>query len=223
MIVKEKVLAYFSLQRWLRLSLIIILTLVYRIGFVTLKTSLLPQWNVYQDIIALNGVKFDFFGAIIPLAISLFMILFLVRKYKFTVKKYLITVGLMMSLLIFSKPTEDAIIIFYDIPIVIIGLISSILATYEGNFVKRINISVVTQFKFASKNYMKSILISYSMGSIIPFLIDLLWLPCYSFSLIIGGAGLEDGIFLIGLNAVFISLLFNLFMESLFSKNIRIS
>lgn len=178
---------------------------------ITLRTI-----NVRRSIDILPTVKIDFFGAIIPLILSFVMLAYLFKVQKFSRKKYFryFLLAVVISI-IFSRATSGAIVVYYQTIGLLISIISCVLGFYNGKFQNLILEKTYFRPEFTLLNYSKSMLFSYSLGSLACIMTDILWLPFTTFSMYIGGMGLEDGIVLIGIYSVLSTLLMTPFLRLL--------
>jgi hypothetical protein len=171
--------------------------------FGTFYNSVVTPHNIKWKISITPQTQIDFFGAVVPTAISLFFIFCLVYFRKFSIKYYLrnFLLPVVFALLV-SRPTPSAIVISYQALALLVGLIVVFVAFYDKGAVKFLRLRDIHALNFSKGNYVNALLIAYSYASLSTLIVDLIvaliFLP-FKISMYIGGMGLKDGIMLSGL------------------------
>lgn len=163
------------------------------------KDSILAIYNVHWKIRIIGENFIDFYGAIIPMVFSLFILFYMVYFRKFPFRNYVshfllaIAFGLMTS-----RASPNAVVVFYKLFALLVSFLVVFITFYDGGLVKFLKSRDFHRLDFTKRNYFNALLIAYSYASLSILIVDLAYLP-FAISFYIGAMGLTDGIMLSGL------------------------
>lgn len=161
--------------------------------------SVLATHNTRWKISITTRTQIDFYGAVVPTALSLFFIFYLVYFRNFSIKYYLLNFPLSIALaLSVSKLTSTAIVSLYKVLALLVSFLVVFVAFYDKGVVKFLMRRDFDALKFSKRNYANALLIAFSYASLSTLIVDLIFLP-FAITAYIGAMGLIDGIMLSGL------------------------
>lgn len=180
-------------------SVLLFLTFLMVRLFDMFYNSVLTPYNVNWKISITTQTQIDFYGAVVPTAISLFFIFYLVYFRKFSIKYYLLNFILPIAFaLSVSRVTPTAIVSLYKVLALLVSFLVVFVAFYDRGLVKFLMLRDFRALNFSKGNYVNALLIAYSYASLSTLIVDLIFLP-FTISAYIGAMGLMDGIMLSGL------------------------
>lgn len=164
--------------------------------FDMLRVSVLSVYNVHWKLTITTTIQTDFYGAVIPTVISLFIILYLVYFRKFSFKRYLRYFLLSIALaLLFFRPSGTAIVGYYIFFVISTSFLCAFIAFYNGKLRELIKFRNWGKLDFTLGNFVNALMITGSYAPLSVLIVDLLYAP-FADSMYIGAMGLADGIIL---------------------------
>ena len=114
------------------------------------------------EIKLLGNISIDFFGALIPIAVSFLVVVYLLRSRKIFWKRYLNGLGLAVSFALFVSSVNGAVVIRYQLFDYILAILIFFLFFQERSS-RSISLKSIV---ISKQNYLNSFLAIYSLSSL---------------------------------------------------------
>jgi hypothetical protein len=165
------------------------------------KGSILSTYNVRWKIDITTNIQIDFYGAVIPTMLSLFIIFYLVKFREVSLKRYFhyFLISIVLAI-VFSKINDTAVVTYYILFDLSISFLILPIAFYKGALSEFLKFHNLHGLEFTRRNYVNALLITFSYAPLSVLIVDLLYAPI-SVTMYIGAMGLTDGIMLSSLFA----------------------
>jgi len=209
-------------RKMITLIAMLILTAIGFHLFNMLKGSVLSTYNVRRKIDITTNIQIDFYGAVIPTTLSLFIILYLVKFREVSLKRYLhyFLISIVLAI-IFSRTNDTAVVTYYILFDLSISFLVFLVTFYQGTLLEFVKFHDLHRLEFTRRNYVNALLTAFSYAPLSVLIVDLLYAPI-SVTMYIGAMGLTDGIMLSALFAplgtTFVTL-FVMFIHELYTRH----
>jgi hypothetical protein len=157
--------------------------------------------NVFWKLNITPSVNIDVYGAMVPALIGFCAVALHIIYFKASARKFM--TGLLLSIsvaFVFSLPTPRGIVVSILPFAFTVSLIAALVSFLKHQPLISKNSLGSEGAKITWRSYVAAMFAALAYGPLPVFVVDLVWIPFYTFhlggSLYIGGAGLNDGILL---------------------------
>ena len=175
-------------------TLLLLCILLAHLSFPSFQENVLTPLNPKLEITLIENISIDFFGALLPIAVSFLAAFYLLFFRKFSRKRYLYGLVAAVSFGLMASSGNGAVVVRYQLFDYILAILVFFLV-FQGEDLGSLSLNSIV---ISKQNYLNSMLIIYSLGSLAIFFVDLTYLPFVTM-MQIGAAGLVDAISLSGL------------------------